>query len=522
LKLLIVDDENHICDGIKKYIISKKYPIKQIKVASDGEEALSLIKEYEPDIVISDVVMPKKNGIQFANESMKLLGNTKFIMISGHDDPDLLKAAYKFRAYDYLFKPIDLEELDQVLTSVILECQTERKEQHQNKKLNEQLKETLPLYQEKQLMALLTNQLTESTEINRYLKEVGLAQADHYVVLCFYFSERPAYSIKEKIIEQIEKELPNPSFSFFEDERIVLSLLSFSKSSLSEMKSGYLYEVCTNIQARVFHKYQLEMTVGIGNEINRMENISVSYYQALEAVNQQFIRGYGKVIHYEKICSNTITPLRIELDVAMLKELIVGNVEEAKLSVLLKEFYEIPWISKEAVQQIRLELCAFIVHMTNMSEPSKGVKTEQFHNLLFEMMQLQTLLEIENSLLNYLEVLQRSLKNSKAELISPIVVKNLEIVEDKYMESLSIQQISKELNVSPNYLSSLFKKEIGMNFVEYLTQYRLRKSIELMNDSSLKLYEIAGKVGYEDENYYSKVFRKYYHMSPSEFRGIQR
>ncbi|WP_242850179.1 response regulator transcription factor [Clostridium polynesiense] len=118
------------------------------------------------------------------------------------------------------------------------------------------------------------------------------------------------------------------------------------------------------------------------------------------------------------------------------------------------------------------------------------------------------------------------LASNNIDLMEDFDVKNLnaflrkaiEYVTDNYKLNISLKDVAGELHISESYLGKLFKTEINTTFVEFLTQVRIRKALELLKDKLIPIYQVAEEVGYSDYRYFSLVFKKITGVNPKEFQ----
>ena len=541
IKLLIVDDEEQIRRGIKKYVQSLGFPIELIETAADGEEALRYSYTIEPDILITDVVMPGMDGIELAKQVREYNCNIKIIMISGYSDIEYMKHAFKFEAVDYILKPVDILELRSVLSKVIARIEEERRDRESKEIMRRKLGESMPLLREKFLFNFVSGGYSESRYVLERLEflDIHILRQKSYVVIDFLVGNSVFTDKEQDRQEQIQLDTLGvyellkrkgekfPGFTVFNGhEHEIIIIISFHTQHLADGYNHFLTDFITDIQKDVYLQYGRSITAGIGNAAMDIMEIPESYRQSVEAVNQRFTLGKGNIIFYSDIHSQE--ELKFILPKDMQKELISciysGNISGANTvldSIFLGLQNKIFKFTDRTIQVIKLELISFILRLTRDIDISIDNRFYLKNLDWNQVMQLDTLNEIKDWLEKTLMFVCESGMQARKSKSILIVDKAKEIITNCYKEPISVQYVADLLKISSNYLSALFKQETGVNFTEYMTQVRLSKARELMKDPSLKVYEICSMVGYEDQNYFARTFKKHFGISPSEFREMK-
>lgn len=395
IKVLIADDEPRIRRGIKSIITWKEEEVELVGEAEDGEEALQLAIEKKPDILLLDICMPFLNGIQLIEELNKVLCNPVVIIISGHDEFNYAQAALRLRAFDYILKPIDRENFNNVFIKakdeVILRSKKNAKESFKN--------------------MVFENNIS-------YLKD-----------------------------------------SFFKDWLNGKLEADELKIRMDNFNINY-----SNNKALALIKILEKNFVGI---VNKNERELISY--GVVNISKDFMSSFKNLYVFQYSSSRVVILCDVE-SIRVWKEVLI-NLEE-KISTLFK--------------------IDIIIEKSLLSNNPMEIKD------VFDKLKSN--------------ILEKSKK-------TPIVLEVEKYIAKNYGdENLSIEKLSNKLGISQTYLTRLLKKELGMNFIDYLTYIRIQNSIELMKEPSIKIYEISRLVGYSTQHYFSSVFKKHMGMSPNDYR----
>lgn len=109
---------------------------------------------------------------------------------------------------------------------------------------------------------------------------------------------------------------------------------------------------------------------------------------------------------------------------------------------------------------------------------------------------------------------------NKKSMLKPIVLLALKYIDSNYfLNDLSLEILADQFNTNPSYLSRMIKQETGLSFIDYLTNLRIKKAIFIMDDPTMKIYQVAEMVGYSNQHYFCKAFKKVTGISPTEYRG---
>jgi two-component system response regulator YesN len=525
MKLLIVDDEEQIREGIRRFVLSRPFGLDAVETANDGQEALNKVKTFHPDIILSDVVMPVMNGIQFAKESREMLKDVKIIMISGHGDFDFVRSSLRINVYDYILKPIDLDELSSVLTSVLDRCAQEMRERAVRESEELKFNESIELLRERFFQSFLSGEQMSVHTIAERLDYLGLPVALDKPYTVLYCTLEWAV-MEELALRRVDPAaallrcmgscLPDHAVRFVVDERVVVALVPH----LPMETPGETDEHWSRLYRETVRQLGYNVTIGIGGPSIDFFDAPRAYREAETAAAQRFLRKEAGVIPFHEVADRFIEQAEAGMLSSQECLRLLQAEERDTLTLVIRRHFgdwkRIPAISLSGIHELKLELSAFVSKL--VKEVNGKLDGSAYHFQWEDVMQRDSLGSIEVWMLTVFDVIGERLRNNGGKQHKRLVGLMKEAADSRYRQGLGVQQLSDQLGYSPNYLSALFKQETGVNFTEYLTRIRLVKAKELMDNPALKIYEICAMVGYEDENYFSRVFRKYFGLNPSDYR----
>ncbi len=524
-KVLICDDEPEVIETIIAKLDWNALGYETPTHANNGIEALEKCEEIKPDVIMTDINMPYMNGLQLAKEIKESYPNMKIIIFSGYDDFDYAKEAIHLSCEEYILKPIDKEELKKVFERIHNILDTEVDERTNILKLESYYKESLHALQESFLSTLMEGSVLkediESNVINYDLHFKG----PKYVVLVIHASaskvpENMTHMLCNLQVRKIaEKNCTNYGEIFF----MYLGNTCGIACIENEEQLIELTDEMDRFSRLVYTSTKVVITVGIGEVVDSLSALSTSYAGARKAVTYRVLYGRGKAINIKEVA-----PLEKE------------EVEDLEDINMVDIFKQVRLNDSEALKKV---VHTFIVknetHMANMQDyrffvfdimtalykfaKNNHVSTLELFGNNEDITQFVSRIEkkdLEDTLLNQCYNLQALLSERRNTSTRSFVVKAKEYVNDNYGdETLSVDTICRELGVSTAYFSTVFKKETGQAFIQYLTDVRMQKAIELLCEKDMKTYIIAQLVGYNDPNYFSYVFKRKFGVSPSKYKA---
>lgn len=531
-KLFIVDDEISSRSGIRECFDWLKYGIEVVGEADNGINALKLISEVKPDIVITDVRMPKMDGIQLSAELNRLYKNMKIIFISGYNDFEYLKSALKLDAVDYVLKPVNLKEMHDVIRKVVNMIEDDKSQQNKIYQMNAKLLQSMPLLREKFLISLIRDGISDGNNLKERLEFLGLNLdiSGRYCVLVLSVDDR--MSVFGSISER-DKELTS------------FSVINICQELIDIYNRGYVFEnrlgeyVCIlrfeldedvdklfiltkEIKDNLAKYLKINLTIGLGKTVDHLKKLPQSYKTAYEAASQKLFLGKNNIITMDSIGTyKDILPM-LDMDkwqkvYSALKTANEENAEEF-INELFAELSKSRNIDVRYCHTICIQLLIIASSLlTDLEVPQEGkaVDIKDTCELVFE---LETIDEMKNYILSYFKKVCRMVGEKRNKRSANVVEKVKDIIYSKYHTNLTIGDIAQEVFLASTYLCLVFKQETGETLNEFITKVRVEKAKELLGDKNNKLYDIGYAVGYTDASYFTKIFKKHTGMTPSEFR----
>lgn len=531
-KLLIVEDDITIRKGLVECVQWKDYGIEIIGEASNGRKALAVIESGPVDIVLTDVVMPQMDGIELVRRIREKSRAIKIVFASGHSDLLYLKEAFKLDVLDYIIKPVIMEELDAVFKKITGICKEEQRQQENLAELKSMLEESMPVLRERFAAMLLKRSIPNNSKLEERIRFLGLPFQlnDQFTVLSIdlginrnsdtFYKELEKQERQISCIHEALKPMDDEcqGFSLVVDEHVVTLIIS-SKNGL-----GYerIINISQGIQQAIAQQTGNITAVGIGKEVEGVGQIYLSFVQSRKALEQENFFGSDAVIHINDLEN---TNIKASFDVSCLEGNIIEAIRlgkrddvEQEVDNLFKKLSEIKALSMQYVRNICLELLV-LAEKKYLEMKLSGSLKEEGSFSWEELLTLKTIHETHQYLKNKFVDMAEAIKSLQSNTSRNLVRMMMKELNELYSEDITINTLAEEFYITSNYVCLLFKKETGKTVNEYLTEVRMEKAKEFLENPVLKIYEIAEKVGYKDVDYFGKLFKKYSGLTLTQYRS---
>lgn len=527
-----------VCQLIEQILPWDDYGIVISGIAYNGEEAFSLIQSVHPDIVITDIRMPGYDGLELIEKGRSIDPDISFIIVSGYRDFEYAQRALKFGAEDYLLKPVSKDELEQIVLRVI-EKKTLKQEKHVlEDALQKELVQSREVLRDQFAAKIINNKCRiESSELAFLGDRFSiLFQSPFFNVLIFQIdhskSEQNVESTKaiDTILQKMELSvssyLKDHTFEMLRgqvDFSLIYILNHKSSTGLSQRELDNLHELATQ---KISEYGQWRISLCVGKVVSDIELLHESYSEAEYARCDRILRGCGKILEKRSVPS-VEEELRLfdfdELEEKLSKSIKAG--ESSELEALFLTSIVPPGFSRRiqnpytVLELFNFAARLFISHVRNFSADEAAIQDllSETEKVLSRSGSLERLSSQFSEL--YGNSLNNILSSKRVKDYKPIRVAK-EYIDSHYSEPIDLNIVAREAGFNPVYFSSLFKKETGINFKEYLLQKRVESAKELLVSGNDTIMAISEKVGYKDVRYFSRIFSKSVGIKPNMYRRI--
>jgi two-component system response regulator YesN len=521
LTILIVDDEALLRDKIRSVLENAHLPVREYYLAANAIDAMKIVDEKEPDIVLSDIRMPTKTGLELAAYINEAHPNTPVILITGYSDFEYAQAAIKSRVFDYILKPV---EADKLVASVLrAQKKLELHEKHERlyAVFQEYFSSNLETIRKQYIESLLFRRTSvKDADEQRELFQFDFDAYRLVAVSCgtaidgsrmegqYYCTYLVEKYIQELLPKTVTYVFGNLVFFLWEvretdrfaDSEALLALLSGVHSYARKNFLGI-------------------MSAGISQVSSTLSNIQNLRRQTSECLEYLQESGRTEFVFFEDIMESDQERWETESAIQELS----STVRSGNSRAVLRQFDQLArGLQGNPAEYI---LTSYLLLVSNVSF------------LLHELeLEASKVLSLTNEILPRLhgDKLEgcteelRSWLSQVCELISTefqsrsnvVVTSVREFINTHYSEPIGLSEASRHVGRNPSYVSRLIKEYTGKNFTQLLTDKRIHEAKHLLKDTSLKVGEIAERVGYVNVRYFNRVFKATMNMSANDYRSF--
>ncbi|MFD0693373.1 helix-turn-helix domain-containing protein [Paenibacillus sp. GCM10027628] len=529
LTMCVIDDIKAVVNGIANKIPWAEHGIRIVGTALDGAEGLRLIRELKPNIVITDIRMPKLGGIEMVKVVAEESPMTKIIFISGFTDFAYVQEAVRLGAFDYLLKPFTPGQIVEAVMKAKQATQSERNQFVKMQELEKKVLESRPYLRQEYVRSLLRYEanLEVLGKCWEFLNmEMAQSPLSVMVVEIDHFQERSqALPIGE--VELIRFAVQNilEETLFSHSQGIVIRensnqfVVVFNPPS--RIQTTAMLELCrSNVE-----KYTKQtISMGLGMEVDVLQNIHISFEQAKTALSYNFYSGGNSVIPFSELTiEGPISPrYSLEKEKELFYALRSGNKSKAGqiLEDLFLECSQYP-VPPEPNMMMNLFYGLSFSMYRVLSEHISEEERIKWEASLAEMkgdtsLTMHGWMQYVRSICSHgCELMERRQSKDARYLIMQAKA----YIETHLLSNLTVQECAKAVHLSPSYFANLFKKETGSTLMQYVTQQRMERAKEMLI-SGMQVQEISLVLGYEDRPYFSELFKKHSGMTPTDFRQL--
>ncbi len=523
VKLLVVDDEITSRDSLIRNIMKMDFDISFIEQADDGIRALEIAAWYCPDIVLTDVRMPRMDGIEMSFKLKESFPDTKIIFMSGYSDKEYLKSAIQLRALSYIEKPIDYNELKDILGEAINLLILEHKNR-ENAVISERLSKNFPLLRN-ELAIKLTNPYKLINEQFDYTLLGIQPQWDFVTSLIQIINKNSLtpfgfYSAMENTINNIDNILKSKGLvgiSTIKDNEYILIHIACPPDKKHLLESGCIKEYLKNVENILMN---IDFFIAVGKQVSGIRNVPQSYNSAVLTLKKGFFNDYRTTLFYSE---NTEIPFTFNEDIIKdINEMILAEEAGQAVSLIRALALDLKQYGNTLPNNIKEFFYRIILLLYDLSS-ELGLETFSGNSdrsrLWQDLSNFYTLNEVEEYCCRKIEFFfqcRREKRDSKSKILQ---IKRF--IENNYMNSdLSIKMISEHTYLSLAYMCSIFKQETGDTINQHITDYRIEKAKEMLKNRNHNISHVAESVGFNDSQYFAKIFKKKTGLTPTEFKEM--
>lgn len=535
-RVIIADDEPKVLLLIKNLIQWEELGLELVSSANDGISALELIEELHPDIVITDIRMPGYDGIELIERAKAIDPRIDFIIISGYRHFDYAQKAIRFGVEDYLLKPLKALEINQTLRKMI-EKYAERdrakaREQQYSARIEDDAKKRQEQY--------ITDLLEEAPEaaipatIDSVNAQYGLNfRADAFQAFVvktdvYYASLNPNVRklLMEKSLSVIHDALLDRCHAFLlhRTDHGIYGLLNFDEAQKKNLRKAMVAIIdALQSQSELFDR--IKVTVGLGRQSASIADMPASLKEAECAVANRLVHGAGRIIdRVDGQGSGEI--VRLIVSPAVRNDLLraIEILDDAEVRQIFDTIADKVAGHEGMTGKAVIALCEECIQILHFGLKNQNPVDDWVHERQTDFFDKLGMCNTQKDVFQLLSAYATRLvshvaERRKSENSKPIREAQ-KYIQENFRSAISLESVSQKVGFNASYFSLLFKKETGMNFLEYLTDLRIKEAKLLLSDPRKTIADVAEDVGYSDVKHFSKLFARITGIQPSQFRKL--
>ncbi|MCI9305816.1 MAG: response regulator [Lachnospiraceae bacterium] len=524
-KIMLADDEGIVIDSLT-YIIRQNFDGEcQVESAKTGRSVIELAEGYRPDIAFMDIQMPGINGIEAMKEIRKNNPNLIFIVMSAYDKFDYAQEAINLGVLEYLHKPVNQKKIVEVIRKAMSMVDSRREKRSRDLETKEKLEIVVPMLEQGFIMAGLL-QAQDRPGLENYKSLLGISESHMFTLVLEFGDEKKEQGVTNPVgagvrlqgsyqqIRSMIKEYYTCYVGPLMNNRLVCCVPTDMEQGDYESRARDV-ERCRRMMERISDACGLTCRVGVGS-ILPVDKLEKSYEDASKALGNSD----GSVAH----CRDLPIFCEYEEDYPLgLEEQLFDCVRAGKgkeTRNAAEAFFD--WMAEtqtDYMPNIRLKVLEFVLFMEYVAYKSGGMMYRfRDRSEYLDVVRTGSLEEMRRWFLKKAEEAAANVSDKKKEYSHEVIEKARVYISRNYKKDLSLESMSREMDMSPYYFSKLFKEVTGTNFVEYVTSIRIRRAKELLREGKSSVKQICQEIGYGDPNYFSRIFKKWTGQTPTEFK----
>ncbi len=519
-KVMIVDDEIIVRVGIQSCIHWEEQGFEICAVCESGKEAVAHFQKEVPDIVFTDIMMPEMNGIELVEYICTNYPKTKVVVLSCVNEIDYVKKAIKLGAEDYILK---LSFTTASLIELLAKLRAAIEEENSTEESPDIYANIQAFNREEAFRTLIFGSLS-TVESEAILDKLGYAYDpfEEYAIasiLIERYGSKDAgncdedimrYGLLNLIREYFEK-LPEYELIFLKQNEM---MAVFCQLPEPELCKEALYKLNHALRTHL----NLTLSMGLNPETVGRTGIAASYKKAKKLAELQFFDGVGSYHDKEDLPEGGAAMKKGPQK--ELREAVFSQNGECTYELINQWFEDMTVVrNHERIMAIRRQVVETWIYLSGSAMPEQDNVPDYLNiNSVSDMWRAETLETLKESFEYSVQVLMDWLQANKT--TNPELARLLIYLEENISESLTLEQAAIQCNLGKSQFCILFKKATGETFINYVNQLKMKKAYELLCSENILVQEAANQIGIRDISYFSRLFKKYYNISPSEVRRL--
>lgn len=500
MKILVVEDESYARQSLIKQI-SKLMgnQTHQILETANGLDGLACFKKELPDIVFSDIRMPRMSGLKLLKEIKKINPRVTVVIVSGYADFEYAKEAINTGADGYLLKPV----VDQDINELLKKLTHTKEEKEQNS------------FQDDVMVRFLNRYILDSENVEKdfVYKNIFLNLFPMYRIIFFHFFENIHTDI-EKLLARMRKQFPI-------DASLEYRMVELSgRNWIVVLKNSKTNKYFIQRLSRFFIEHQIDIYLGISNEVAGLEKIKMAYRQAEFALKNKIFSN-EKLLFFEKLSHTRNNNIYIDEKQIEKLSLYLYQCDEHNamrvVDMLLKQQFDDSSASVSCLESLLFRISSVFYEMINLY--GKKYELLDSSKMEFSTIDFNSESELKDAISDKIHMLCKLISHKEAEKNKNVVRMILDYIEEHCGMEMSLKELAEEVFfLNPAYLSQLIRKETGISYSTYLRQVRMERAKKYLKEESFSITTVASLSGFHDTSQFIHSFQREIGLTPKKYR----
>ncbi|GIP20705.1 response regulator [Paenibacillus sp. J22TS3] len=536
LNLLVIEDETTTREGLLTMIDWGSLGIQICGQAANGLEAWELLQSIPADLLLSDIRMPMMDGLQLVEKLQEHGMDVSCVLLTGYGDFEYAQKALRLGVEDYIIKPCHPREIAAVFRKTVTRLLERRQTEDAVSGIRRQLEQSLPMVKSQTIRQWLTGPKQYGEDRLSLAKQLGIVIHTRDVVL---IAIRPDGKTLQKlgynesdmqlihfaaadIVRETLSQTLRQSIEVIRSQDMIITLCNGTHDLIQDKLQAGIAQLQCNLERYL----NLSVSVGISDVHLNLDSLAEAYGEALQALERRFYQGGGGIFRYTELSTSESGEASQSLAIlAGLEQTLIEHLSRGLFAEGIRCAED--WLGHLQTGQsltrseINLQALSLLARIIQLAKdlPDSGSPSgvSRLVELAGQIEQMDTLEEISGLIFRVIRQLAELMNPQK---IQPRKIQQaVEYINEHYNSpSLSLGSVARDLFVSSTYLSTLFKQDLGVNFLDYVHQFRVERAKAKLQSSDSKVQTIAREVGYSDEAHFTRTFKKWTGLSPSQYR----
>lgn len=542
IELLLVDDESYVTESIAQTIKWNEMGISQVYQASSAAEALQLLEEQSIDIVVTDIRMPEMDGLQLVEIIASRWVDTRCILLTGHSDFQYAKKAIQLQAFDYILKPVDDDEFVASVSNAIESLQDEWEQVERYQQLLYDRKSDLTVLRANVMYDLLLGRTISPKMIRDKCAqyEIPLKVDEPAMMMLIPLSktfggmDHHSISLMEYAIGNIAEEVFSETFHLWHckapHDCLMITLAQkesvhprLTNNDAKGKDREKITELVQTLQRSVSNYLKGDISIVLTEWFEFPVGISEAYRKGLSAIFMAEARDSHSLLFLEDVShrkdsvNKSIEMLYKPPTLIHLLESKQWEVAQNKIDSVFQDMEQVSFM-REHLYEVFLSVTNAFLYIAH----KHGIFMHQIDHSGFDLFIDQRIVHSLDTLRSWSTEMMGKLKSelyTNDEYTNSYIIKQVhELVANDMGQDTSVKMIADKVFLHPVYLSKIYKAETGESLSDYMIRKRMERALYLLKNSNMKIYEITSELGYQNPQYFSKMFKKHYGVTPHEYR----